>query len=310
MSCHEAPFSQLYSSVQLTLPARVEPLGKLVLEQGARAGRCYRCEAAACRNPVCRCEHITLHCLADGPGIGQPDAGNQPVLASLELDLAKHHIHDVKVPETSAEVATLGKSVAEEIQERDWDSLRRLYAELKQERTEHTDLDSTEAEFPEEAVEGLTVGYYEILPYAPSVEFPFQSEQWLMDDSYCVKPKCGCHYAALAFWPLRCNTDQAVTGEPSVLFRYDYRTGSMEDLPDTKDRGAKAPVILEAFKRTQPDLNSFLAVRHATLHRLFQGAISRKRHPTQTPRPARNAPCPCGSGKKYKRCCGAVTRQS
>ncbi|MCA9676704.1 MAG: SEC-C domain-containing protein [Myxococcales bacterium] len=21
--------------------------------------------------------------------------------------------------------------------------------------------------------------------------------------------------------------------------------------------------------------------------------------------PARNAPCPCGSGKKYKRCCGA-----
>jgi len=22
-------------------------------------------------------------------------------------------------------------------------------------------------------------------------------------------------------------------------------------------------------------------------------------------RPARNAPCPCGSGKKYKKCCGA-----
>jgi hypothetical protein len=24
-----------------------------------------------------------------------------------------------------------------------------------------------------------------------------------------------------------------------------------------------------------------------------------------TATPARNAPCPCGSGKKYKRCCGA-----
>jgi len=26
-------------------------------------------------------------------------------------------------------------------------------------------------------------------------------------------------------------------------------------------------------------------------------------HAEQTP--ARNAPCPCGSGKKYKKCCGA-----
>jgi SEC-C motif len=25
--------------------------------------------------------------------------------------------------------------------------------------------------------------------------------------------------------------------------------------------------------------------------------------PRRTPRPERNAPCPCGSGKKYKRCC-------
>lgn len=25
----------------------------------------------------------------------------------------------------------------------------------------------------------------------------------------------------------------------------------------------------------------------------------------ETPRPGRNDPCPCGSGKKYKKCCGA-----
>ena len=25
----------------------------------------------------------------------------------------------------------------------------------------------------------------------------------------------------------------------------------------------------------------------------------------ETPRPGRNEPCPCGSGKKYKKCCGA-----
>jgi uncharacterized protein YecA (UPF0149 family) len=27
----------------------------------------------------------------------------------------------------------------------------------------------------------------------------------------------------------------------------------------------------------------------------------------QTPKVGRNDPCPCGSGKKYKKCCGART---
>ena len=28
---------------------------------------------------------------------------------------------------------------------------------------------------------------------------------------------------------------------------------------------------------------------------------------SQEPRVGRNAPCPCGSGKKYKKCCGKVS---
>jgi preprotein translocase subunit SecA len=28
-------------------------------------------------------------------------------------------------------------------------------------------------------------------------------------------------------------------------------------------------------------------------------------HKTHTPKVGRNDPCPCGSGKKYKKCCGA-----
>ena len=31
----------------------------------------------------------------------------------------------------------------------------------------------------------------------------------------------------------------------------------------------------------------------------------RKQAVRVAPTPGRNAPCPCGSGKKYKRCCGA-----
>jgi uncharacterized protein YecA (UPF0149 family) len=36
-----------------------------------------------------------------------------------------------------------------------------------------------------------------------------------------------------------------------------------------------------------------------------QHAAPRKRPAAAPAAPALNAPCPCGSGKKYKRCCGA-----
>jgi uncharacterized protein len=36
----------------------------------------------------------------------------------------------------------------------------------------------------------------------------------------------------------------------------------------------------------------------------------RKRQPARSTKVGRNEPCPCGSGKKYKRCCGASDRQA
>jgi len=44
--------------------------------------------------------------------------------------------------------------------------------------------------------------------------------------------------------------------------------------------------------------------------------VSRLKRPARHPRPAqstkigRNEPCPCGSGKKYKRCCGSPERRA
>ena len=40
----------------------------------------------------------------------------------------------------------------------------------------------------------------------------------------------------------------------------------------------------------------------ANLAAVLNGKI--KNAPTVSGKPARNAPCPCGSGRKYKNCCG------
>jgi len=63
--------------------------------------------------------------------------------------------------------------------------------------------------------------------------------------------------------------------------------------------------LLESLKNARPDLDSLLAKRQGLLRRLCGRTVKRQTLPTATPKIGRNDPCPCGSGKKWKRCCGA-----
>jgi preprotein translocase subunit SecA len=81
------------------------------------------------------------------------------------------------------------------------------------------------------------------------------------------------------------------------------------------------------MRQAQPDFDAVLAKRHSQLRHLYR--LFLKRHRTSrrragdidahepdafqdlppepvrtTQKPGRNDPCPCGSGKKYKKCCG------
>lgn len=62
------------------------------------------------------------------------------------------------------------------------------------------------------------------------------------------------------------------------------------------------------FRRTNSGQWLFVAGRSRTRE---EGESDRNHHPAHTitrdaPKIGRNDPCPCGSGKKYKKCCGAV----
>jgi uncharacterized protein len=49
------------------------------------------------------------------------------------------------------------------------------------------------------------------------------------------------------------------------------------------------------------------AYRYFKAEREACAATTSKREPYRSPKIGRNDPCPCGSGKKYKKCCGRVT---
>ena len=114
----------------------------------------------------------------------------------------------------------------------------------------------------------------------------------------------------------------AAPAGPNLSLRYHYDTQRFEVL-ETTGTDISAEAFLNALRQAQPDLNTFLAKRHDQLRYLYR-RFRRRQPPTKraavsgpgedaglaappaqaTPKPGRNDPCPCGSGKKYKKCRG------
>lgn len=221
------------------------------------------------------------------------------------MDLAHRTIANIK--ELTPEAFTLAQAIEAEISDKEWIQFRKIYCAAKQRATEEADLDQIEVHFSPEALEpdASMIGYYEIFPYAKHVEFTLGADTWIFDDQYCLKPKCHCHDTDLSFIrpPLSFAPGDSPT-KANLSVRYDYVTGRIEVIPGPDDNGVSAHALINALKSAEPCLNSLLAKRHATLRKIYKRALSLKTVRLPTSKPGRNDPCPCGSGKKYKKCCG------
>jgi hypothetical protein len=133
-----------------------------------------------------------------------------------------------------------------------------------------------------------------------------------VDTLFCVNPSCSCteaHLSLLAFSEeeKRLSDVGIALLPPETMFPVGF-DGEKRDL-DTFVR-----IYMEWRRRNVPAKERLLELRDMTrrrgleLHELV-AARSRSAEPVRpapsvSRRPGRNEPCPCGSGKKYKRCCG------
>jgi len=140
-----------------------------------------------------------------------------------------------------------------------------------------------------------------------------------VDTLFCVEPGCTCTLAW--FEVFRCSEDEdglhpyevgSAVVDPETLVPRDFEgTG----LP--RERFLR--IYREWRRRHDPARQRLLELREQTrergleLHRLWAAsppamarvAPSALPRPVRVaPAPGRNAPCPCGSGKKFKKCCG------
>jgi hypothetical protein len=169
-----------------------------------------------------------------------------------------------------------------------------------------------------DASDGLLIGFPDVFPLGLALYFEFQQEVWMGFEQYCVQPDCDCTDAMLSFYKLKEATGRRVTeaADPATL-RYDYRTGAITLEPEWPTGRLSADDLLGSLKLRHADLHGQLALRHRILRRLYARhnlAESRALAQYLESRPAavstvapakigRNDPCPCGSGRKYKRCC-------
>ena len=110
-------------------------------------------------------------------------------------------------------------------------------------------------------------------------------------DLYCVDPACPC--TEIRFWTL-CN------GREMGTIRMDVG-GTM---PPRFEGEPVLAQLWQAIRRRYPSLDVFrkreAKMKQAGPSILAQAATQRS---AASPAISRNQPCPCGSGKKYKRCC-------
>jgi hypothetical protein len=130
--------------------------------------------------------------------------------------------------------------------------------------------------------------------------------RWLLEDLHCIDPRCPCTDVRFVVFDL----DRTETGSGSSLagtFVVSLPSLAPTDLevengllPDAAAAGA----IWQQLTSAVPDLADQLAERRQRMKLLTPPAPVREAPAQRQVQPGRNDPCPCGSGNKWKKCCG------
>jgi uncharacterized protein YchJ len=160
----------------------------------------------------------------------------------------------------------------------------------------------------DEILSGAMRGYWEVFDESGRVfsfEFAHEDRRYLIVDQYCLNPTCDCQTVSLAF----ATTDESEQSAEDVFailvdLKMKYQI-EFSTIPKKKVRQ-----IVAAWLQAQPNVQETIAYRYQKMKEVGGLTLERSRKQEIVQQDAarmdigRNAPCPCGSGKKYKKCCG------
>ena len=266
---------------------------------GKNSGEIYQASYKVCPGPTCTCTDIDLKFESKNGQVISPE---------LEVSL---YLLDKSISEKTKGDANhkFAKLLVKDFDNDDWKMISSLFLDEKNYYTENSNLEDLDFVFPIDDIErdGLLISFNEILPFARHTIFEINGKKFIVDDLYCVFPKCPCKDIHLTFMPF--NAEQSIfpfmtnsTAETSIIYNFKsnrWRLEKQTQMPISPEQ------LMKALNQNY-DIQTLFGDRHKTIRRLYLNY--RRQHfqpalPVQTVQIGRNDPCPCGSGKKYKKCC-------
>jgi hypothetical protein len=269
------------------------------------------CSLATCESPDCPCRDVIVEVIKVPPGTDEVirqdgrlvirtaiNGADSPVIEQawelrVDIDTGAVRDPDHAVIEISSQPGLM--PLFEALDAPMLDRLARMWLQQKRQRIHEgsvrSDLDL------QSWVSGDKLAWDEVFHTVRADGYHHQGIDYFAVDYYCVLPDCDCNDVDLAF-----AGEEQLAGEVSVVLG----TAEIELFP-APGADEVLPVLWDRFLKRHHGID-ILRQRCAAMKRFgreYISSVSEQRQvETRKAKVGRNQPCPCGSGKKYKRCCG------
>ena len=152
--------------------------------------------------------------------------------------------------------------------------------------------------------EGVLVGWGDVFPDEPDFLLDVTGARYWIRDLYCVTPDCPCTDVTFSF--AECADMEETRQLGSV--RIDLKRFTVADIQPIGASSEDLMGLYQVFLKEGKRLKRTLKTRQKAMRAIgeeiatMSGANAQKDFKL-SPKVGRNDPCPCGSGKKYKKCC-------
>lgn len=200
------------------------------------------------------------------------------------------------------------KKLEDDFNENDWLFLFGTYSVFKSAKLFETEPDEIDINFND--YENLAddrkekiYSFSNIFPYINGFIVRIRGEEYQISDSYEVtQTEVPLVYLLTGKEREYDNndTDEFQEDEPHLIL-YDYESKNL--VYHSGDLGTSEKVT-KALKKEYNDFNDMVEWRHELLLNAYSRFSGKTKLTSE--KVGRNEPCPCGSGKKYKKCCGKI----
>lgn len=243
----------------------------------------YVMEDYYCTNPFCDCNHATISLY---------DAENDSRITFL-LNFNRTHSPLPNQPKLSKAHADIVKGFVKNMQEEMWALLKQRYLEAKG-YGERNPMSYLVFE------PGRYVNYMEFFPKnSQPLDFSCNNQRYFAEDSYDLDPRNNNKDARLSFYKFDLKDDKQ-----QPIFNYTYYIDEKSREAEDKKLGQAEADLLVALNQFVPDLLDIVKSRYKQGKEIGKQLMETgSQAPVSTVKMSRNDLCPCGSGKKYKKCC-------